>query len=420
VAQSVTDTVNQFFMGNKSYQDVTLEAVVAIQSYYNTFPFAWAGYASGTTTYYLYSSSGSATSFVGTISLTPPASLDITKPNAGYTCTFTPASNGSDTTTVDVDTSAAKSLTYTGGLFVAAVSSDASIAVKGTFQSLSLFTTKPTDTQVITVLTGTIGAATCIGFDQPQLSSDPSATFWDTLFHPQNSAEIWQSVMEIAGAVVLVLVLGQMALSIYRYAKAKFAAKEPTTKEQMDDFLGKVKEIMQERVGSEVKELSGGRQSAPADDEDAASLVKEDTSIIADEESEGKLLDGYTALDENLKTVAEFAQELPAQSVETLESLGTSVEESVQAIQGTTPADVGAVLPRQTADLSGINTDFATFEGQVSSLLSQSEQSSIQANQDRVESAQQDAENSQESDEELPEEDNPDVGESIQAPEVFE
>lgn len=419
-AQSVTNTVNQFFKGTKGFQDVTLEAVVAIQSYYGTFPFVWAEYATGTATYYLYNSNGSATSFVGTISLTPPKSLDITKPNAGYTCTFTPASNGSDTTTVNVNTSAAKSLTYTGGLFVDDVNSDVpQVAVKGTFQIKSLFTTKPADTQIITVLTGTINGSTCIGFDQPHLSSDPSDSFWDTLFHPQNSAQIFQSVMQIGGALMLLVFVGQGLYGIVKWARGLAAGKQPTTKELLDDQFAKFQKSQQETLDSLVKKMSGGKESAPANAEDAASLVKDQTGIIADNESAIKLQDGLDAQADNLQAVAEFAEDMTEDQLETLESLGTRVEDSVQAISDADPADLGAVVAEQTTNLSSISADFGTFKTEVSSLISQAQESSIQADQNLVQEAQKDAENAQENDEELSGEDNPEVSESVEAPEVF-
>src|ERR1700678_1451289 len=219
VAGSISDATNAFFAGTKTFQNVTLEAVVAVQSYYASFPFVWAEFAASTTTYYLYSSNGTATSFVGTLSLTPPKTVNIAVANGGYTCTFTPASNGSHTTTVNVDSSAAKSVTYTNGLFVDNVDSDIpQVAIKGTFQIKSTFTGKSTDTQIITVLTGTVDNATCIGFDSPQLSQNTSDSFWDTLFHPKNSAQIFQSIMQIGGAVMLLAFVGQSAYGIYKWA----------------------------------------------------------------------------------------------------------------------------------------------------------------------------------------------------------
>ena len=254
VAGTITGTVDDFFKTTKSFGDVTLAAVVAVQTYYGTFPFVWAEYAAGTTTYYLYKSDSTATSFVGTVSLTPPATIDVSKPNGGYTCTFKPAANGSDTTNVNVSTTGVKVLTYAGGLFVDDVNSDVpAIAVKGTFQIKSLFTTKPADTQIISVLTGTVNGSTCIGFDSAQLSSDPNASFWDTLFHPKNAAQIFQSVMEIGGALMLLVFAGQMLHGMYKWARG--LGTKPATIEGVNERIAS----MQESIDKLTKALTDAK-----------------------------------------------------------------------------------------------------------------------------------------------------------------
>jgi len=418
-AASVTNTVNQFFKSTKSFQDVTLQAVVAVQSYYGTFPFVWAEYATGTTTYYLYSSNGTATSFVGTIALTPPAALDISKPNAGYTCTFTPASNGSDTTTVAVNTAAAKSLTYTGGLFVDDVNSDLpQIAVKGTFQIKSLFTTKPADTQIITVLSGTINGSTCIGFDSAQLSSNPDDSFWDTLFHPKTAAQIFQSVMEIGGFLMLLVFAGQSIYGIAKWARSLAAEKQPTTKELLDEHLAKLQESIKANADPLVKKVSGGKESAPANAEEAATQVKDSTSTIADSESAAKLESGFSAQADNLQTMAEFAEDMNSEQLDTLEGLGTQVQESVQELQDADPASLGSVVAEQTTNLSSVSEGFGSLQTEVSSLISETQASEIQANQELVTEAQKDAQSSQESDEDAPGDDDP-KGDPIDVPDAI-
>jgi hypothetical protein len=54
-SDTITQNVNAFFQGTKQFQNVTLASLVAVESYYDKFPFIWAQYKS--TTYYLYSRS---------------------------------------------------------------------------------------------------------------------------------------------------------------------------------------------------------------------------------------------------------------------------------------------------------------------------------------------------------------------------
>jgi hypothetical protein len=408
VAGSISDATNAFFAGTKTFQNVTLEAVVAVQSYYASFPFVWAEFAASTTTYYLYSSNGTATSFVGTLSLTPPKTVNIAVANGGYTCTFTPASNGSDTTTVNVDSSAAKSLTYTNGLFVDNVDSDIpQVAIKGTFQIKSTFTGKSTDTQIITVLTGTVDNATCIGFDSPQLSQNTSDSFWDTLFHPKNSAQIFQSIMQIGGAVMLLAFVGQSAYGIYKWARGLGNAKQPTTQELLDQQMEKFQKSQKDAIDDLVKKMSGGKENPPASPDDAQTLASEQTSVVADNQSAIKLQDGFQAQADSLQELAEFAPEMTTTQLQTLEKVGGEVQKSATALEQADPANLGPVVEAQTPALQSVSTQFSTLETQVSSSVSESAKASIAENTELVNDAHTQSEEIQDNDEGLPDEDAP-------------
>jgi hypothetical protein len=388
VAQSISSTVNNFFKGTKSFQNVTLEAVVAVQSYYGTFPFAWAEYAAGPITYYLYSSSGSATSFAGTITLTRPAAVNVALASGGYTCTFTPAADGADTTTVKVNSAAAKSLTYAGGLFVDNAASDIpQIAVKGTFQIKSLFTAKPADTQVITVLTGTVNGKTCIGFDSAQLSSDPSSSFWDTLFHPKNSAQVFQSIMEIGGALMLIVFAGQSLYGIYKWARGLAAGKQPTTRELLDEQMTKLQESQKATLEDLVKKLTAGKEAPPASAESALDAVKEQSGIIADNQSAIKLQNGLEAQAQSLQEVAEFAPEMSGEQLQALESVGSQVQDSMSALTEASPKNLGPVVAEQGPNLQDISGQFADLQSQVGSVVSESAKAAIAQNSELVEKA---------------------------------
>jgi hypothetical protein len=81
--------VDDFFKNTKQYQKVTLAQLVAVENYYDSFPFAWAQYTDSST-YYLYSCNGKTVSFAGTVALAKTGALDITKINGGYNCSFNP------------------------------------------------------------------------------------------------------------------------------------------------------------------------------------------------------------------------------------------------------------------------------------------------------------------------------------------
>jgi hypothetical protein len=152
--QAIKDTMANgeaaFFQGTTSYKKVTADQICLMEYYYDNFPFVWASY--GSATYYLYSNSddGSTTTFAGTLTLTKPDTIDITKPNAGYICSFNPAVNPSDLTKTDVDPSQAKTLTYADGLFTEDNSANPDmpfIALKGMFGLKRTFTKNAAITQ---------------------------------------------------------------------------------------------------------------------------------------------------------------------------------------------------------------------------------------------------------------------------------
>jgi len=417
VSASIDDTVNAFFQGTKTYQNVTLAAVIAVQSYYGTFPFVWAEFATTTTTYYLYKSSGTATSFVGTISLTPPAKVDVTKPSGGYTCTFTPASNGSDTTNVNVSSAGAKSLTYTGGLFVDDVNSDLpQVAMKGTFQIKSLFTNNPADTQILTVLSGTVNGATCLGFDQPQLSSNTSDPFWDSLFNPKNSAQLFQSVMTIGGALMMLVFAGQTLYGAFKWARNLGAKKQPTTAdmfkaqtEQLEASQAKALEALFERY-------SNGQAKAPSSPAEATSTIKTETANITNSQSATQLTKGFKAQGETLQITAESAAVMTAPQLRQLESEATQIRSSVAELQTTPTAKLGPVVAEQTPKLANTVNSVGTLTTSVSGKVSQTEDAQFKANAQASTEAAQTVDAMKTAQDEITTDTNPKVEDPIKTP----
>jgi hypothetical protein len=381
VSKSLTGTVDDFFKSTKDYQNVTLDKVVNIQAYYGMFPFVWAKYATGTTTYYLYSSNGSATKFVGTISLTPPTALDVTVANAGYTCTFTPASNGSDTTTVNVDTSAAKSLTYVNGTFVDDVNSDVPmVGIQGTFQIKSLFTGKLTDTDIIPVLTGTVGGATCIGFDQAQLSSDPTAEFWDTLFHPKNSMQVFQSIMEIGGALFMVIMAGQLIYQLAGAIRAKIAGKQPTTKELLDALAKQIEQSNKQLYDKATSQVTGGKGKLPASRADADAILERQIGLATDNVSAGKLVDALNAAIDNLTEVAKYMEIMNTQQKTALGTTVRQARDGLKDLLGAPTDDIGAIVTTQTTGLPNVRSNVGELVQAVDTSLSVSERGRMETN----------------------------------------
>jgi hypothetical protein len=388
VADSITGATDAFFKGTKSFQNVTLADVVAVQSYYNTFPFAWAQY-SGSVTYYLYSSDGTATSFVGTLSLAKSGAVDITQPNGGYTCTFTPATNPSDTTSVDVNTAQAKSLTYTGGLFVDDVSADIPmVAVKGIYQLKSQITRNPDDAQIIPLLTGSVNGVTIFGTDSPQKSNDPSSSFWKTLFEPKGATQIFNSIMQIGGALMLIHFLGSTSYAIYKWAKSRGAAKEPTTQELLDKQTEALEKTINDKVDAAFKKLSNDpKAEAPKSPEEALDDAAKLEDNVAANGDAIKIQDSLQSESAILEVEAQFIPEMSSGQIQSLESLASDVQSIQGNLSQATPETIVDVVATQKTALSDLSDSSAQLTEDLGNTIGAQEQANIsteRANSDAI------------------------------------
>jgi hypothetical protein len=248
-ADAMEAAVNGFFRSKTEYSQVTLTELVAIDNYYNSLPAVWSQYKAGLS-YYLYGSDGTAAGFAGMISLAMPGTIDITKPNGGYTCTFAPPRNPADTSSTDVDATKATTLIYVDGVFTDdAQAAQPAIALRGSFLLQSSLTGKDSDNKIIIVLTGNVRGTSCVGFDGPQTapataSQQATATgassldrYWDVLIHPKNQQQLIISVMTLVGAVLLLPAIGAAVYGVYRAIKYKAARREALTKQIVEYTL---------------------------------------------------------------------------------------------------------------------------------------------------------------------------------------
>lgn len=379
-SDTITQNVNAFFQGTKQFQNVTLASLVAVESYYDKFPFIWAQYKS--TTYYLYSSDSKTTSFVGQLALVQPSKLDLTLPNGGYTCTFTPAKDSSNLNSVDVDPSQALKLTYSGGVFVNDVNVDIpTVALKGIFQLKRLFTQKPADTQILPVITGSVEGATCVGFDQPQLESDTSSDFWNTLFHPKNSSEIFNSIMTIGGAIMMMHFFATSLYGMGKWLKNKLSGEKPTTAQdefnkKLDDF----QKAMNDKIDSAVQKISDGKEVAPQNPPEAMDNLSRESGSVVDNLNAGNLQDGLRSQSENLQELAQYESQMSSQQLQSLESNASSIQKSNEALNNASQENLNSVVNEQQANFSEIQVNVNDLSVQLDKSMSEQSKAKIEEN----------------------------------------
>ncbi len=382
IANAISGGADNFFKSTKGFKDVTLSSLVAIESYYKKFCFVWAQYKKSVT-YYLYSNDGKATSFVGTLSLERASSIDLTKLNSGYACTFTPASDPKDTTSVDVDASKAKILTYSDGLFVDDVNKDIpAVAVKGTFQLKRLFTQVPTDSQIITVMTGTIDGAVCIGFDSPQKSDDKSGSdYWTTLFEPKTSEGVFHLVMTLGGVLMMMHFAYMQLKAFHTWCRRRVMEKEPTTAEQWERQQEFIKKTVKENFDEMYKKMSGGKESAPVDVEKGIEEIDLSRNSIIDYVDAGHLNQNIELQSKSMEDLAELAPKMSQDQMIELQKCATSLNDASKAINSARRNELHEEVEVQQAKLTDVNANLNDLTEPLLASMSAEERISIENNQ---------------------------------------
>ncbi len=205
------DAIAAFFAGTVNYKNLTLDMVVAVQTYYNRFPFFLTDYTAAKT-YYLYTSDGTKNKYAGSVALENQAAAftSMDKATDSFSARYI-TTNEADYTT----------LYYQDGQLVDDVDSDRpDYCLQGLFMLRSDITKKEEDNQIILILKGTVNGRDVFGYDQKQeRSKEGIYKYLDVLVHPEVTKE-WFSVLGVivAGVVGLAL-LGVGVRLLFKYLK---------------------------------------------------------------------------------------------------------------------------------------------------------------------------------------------------------
>jgi hypothetical protein len=406
---AIEEGVDAFFQGTKQFQNVTLASVTAIESYYDEFPFIWARFKS--VIYYLYSSDGQNTSFVGQLALAQPSALDLTQPNAGYTCTFSPATDSSNLNATDVDSSKAKSLTYLSGVFVDNENKDIpAIALKGVFQLKSTFTQVPADTDIVPVITGSVDGFSCIGFDEPQTEDDDSSSYWKTLFEPQGAEEIINSIMTIGGLIMTAHFFATALYGIGKWIWQKKYGKKPTTEEvefnkKMDDF----QKAMNDKIDAAVQKISDGKQQAPKDPDDAMKKINDEETNVLNNENRDNIEKQLEKESVDVQDMAQDMSKMNQNEIQQLESNANQIKESENNLVEAPKGELGQVVQEEQQNQVDIQKNVNDLDEEVSSSLSKDAQDQIKKNTEVNEEINKEIDDSEKENEEVKANDDPKI-----------
>jgi hypothetical protein len=395
IQQKIAAGVATFFAGTANYKKVTLPDIVFLESYYNSFPFVWALY-SASVTYYLYSSDGTATSFLGALSLTKPGTIDISKPNGGYACSFVPAVTPTDTTKTDVNQANAKTLTYSDGLFVDDTTADIpGVALKGSFQLKRTFSKDPNDTKIIVVISGTINGQTCIGFDQAQATkADDTTEDWlDSLFHPKTAAEIFNSVMTVLGALMMLHFVGSTLHGIVKWCRQKAAAKEPVQKADLDAKKATTESDLKSRFSERLKKMTGNKETLPDSADDGLAQAATEKGTLGDLVSSGQAQSRLIEMKDNLKVNEAYVLDdstgtLQARINELAPEIRTQMSELTSEV-----ADLRATLAELRPQLEDLSARVTKLNTDTQAIVAQDQKAAVEENVQNMEQVQEAIEN---------------------------
>ena len=191
----IDDPVEAFFAKYSLFKGVDLHKVVAINTYYSQYPFVWTSYSSSKT-YYLYTSDGSASTYVGSVQIDAPSAVpaNTDKSLPGFKVTFTDANNQT------------KNLTFLNGQFVDDANSyTPAICLQGLFILKSQLTKKDGDNTVIPILTGLVNDKKVLGYyEKQQQDSKGNWSGLYTLLHPKDAMG-WIQLLMTAGGVIMTI-----------------------------------------------------------------------------------------------------------------------------------------------------------------------------------------------------------------------
>jgi len=361
VADAIENAMDEFFNGTDQYKDVTLAAIVAVDNYYNNFPFVWAQYKDSIT-YYLYGTDGITAIFSGILSVNKSGAVDITKPNGGYTCSFAPALNPSDTSKTGVDATRSVNLIYSDGLFLDDPTVDTpAIGLKSAFQLERLFTNDPNDNAVIVVLTGTVNGITCIGFNIPQpaqpkttsrqtgtqtgLAGSPAENYWDTLIHPKSQQDLILSILTLVGAILVIPATAFAIYGIYRFVRYKQQVKEPATKERIESKRYALTESRRESIERALTQagipVDDGDSDGSGDEslDDVGIRIEGDLRFVQNKRSALDLLDAFEMQDVCLQQALKYKEWLDRTNNKLIQDSLSSIRDSVTKLLDATNSD---------------------------------------------------------------------------------
>ncbi|UTW64092.1 hypothetical protein KFE98_08120 [bacterium SCSIO 12741] len=283
--EAMANVVNAFFESTTAYQQVTLEKIMAIDSYYHNYPFGYTNY--GDCTFYLYSGDGKKSQFVGKLVIENKEGIDLSMPNGGLSCIFYPSLNPSKPEMTEVDTKCPQKVVFSDGVFnLQHPESTKSWSLKPHCIFKKVISQKSSDTEIIPSLIGQIGGVQVVGAhgahpptarevaaDKKSIASSSAKpqtpSYWHTLFHPKTTQQTIQSISTITGLYMSAHLILGLVMTIAGWIKSLVSwGYQKLTQKRLDEEKDMVQNEAEKR-DAEIREDTGIEEKGPQQPEES-------------------------------------------------------------------------------------------------------------------------------------------------------
>lgn len=380
------------FFKNKTHEftTLTLGNVMAVQTYYRQYPFVWADYKESKT-YYLYTSDGTKTTYVGSVALNLPASAGVDKKLPDGAIMFTDASG------------AQKKLYYTDGQFVDDTTKDVpAVCLQGLFTLKSSLTKVASDNTIIAILSGTVNNATVLGYYE-KLQQDEHGD-WSGMYdllHPKNAMD----VLNLLGQVMLVVMMLEM-LGIGPSRLKELLTRKKAEKNGEEPSPTEVEQIRSD-CKTEMQKLTETNQKL-LDKFDAQLKMSDDLNATMkdlQQKMENRFNEAQrSSLQESLNKQGDMLNDMAQYEVTpNMETMGDTIASDIGTLQNAQTSELSDVLPGIKTDVTNLNTSLATEVQTISGAVSTEAQQEFNRTQEELKTAEGEAESIDKSTEETKE-----------------
>lgn len=263
-----------FFAGTTDFKKLDQEAISAVTSYYEVYPYAWTDYKASKT-YYLYNIDKFEGQPLGdlTVAYTGGFPMNTDQTLANFTVTYTPT-----------DSDNSSPLTYSLEQFVAGPADAPTTLLLGTFRVQGELTGDTTASSIISCIVGIINGKHVFGVDvkapvpddplAPDDKEDPDTKdkwwgFYDML-HDDDMKDYGDALIYVTGVLIGVFFLGKLTIRLSKAAVRKLSkGKYGLTDEQkLDKRIESVRDDMNGRfdgVLNRINQVRPGAGPAPVE-----------------------------------------------------------------------------------------------------------------------------------------------------------